>query len=177
MKPLPSGFKWDQNSTLLFQQAMCNPETTGKLEALIKCPYSETQQGVEYAVGELNEVLLTAAKLSLRPLRKRKPPKPNKKWFGGNLVRFRREVAKQGRLMTMFPHDPWIRGTYHSTLREYRKSYKQEFQRFKQDTLSQLDELQNSDPGAYWRLIKTLGRTKNKIGKLIRENSSITMCT
>ena len=167
MDPIPVGFKWDKQSALLFQQALCGQETRRMLEGILNKTYEESQQGVETAVAEINTIILTAASSSLRPVKKpNHQNRPNKKWFGGNLVRLRREVAKQGRLMAMFPRDPWFRGNYHRTLKHYRKSCKNQLDQFRRDTLNKLDMLQDSDPGAYWKLVKDL-RGGNKRDKEI----------
>ena len=165
MDTIPAGFKWDKQSALLFQQALCGPETRRMLEGILNKTYDESKQGVEAAVTEINNVILTAASSSLRPIKKsNRPNRPNKKWFGGNLVKLRREVAKLGRLMTMFPRDPWFRGNYHRTLKHYRRSCKNQLNQFKRDTLNKLDMLHDSDPGAYWKLVQDLrnGSKKDK---------------
>ena len=78
-----------------------------------------------------------------------------------DLYILRNRLLNKGKLMSKFPFDPGIKGSYFKLYREYNKLRKFKKRTFKQNILHQLDDLQSSDPKAYWKLIDTLKEDKN----------------
>ena len=83
----------------------------------------------------------------------------NQKWF--DLYTLRNRLLNKGKLMSNFPFDRGIKGSYFKLYREYNKMRKFKKQTFKQTIHNLIDELQSSDPKAYWKLIDTLKDSKN----------------
>ena len=69
--------------------------------------------------------------------------------------------------MSQFPSDPIIKGSYFKLYCEYNEARKYKKRTFKQSILNQLDELQSSDPKAYWNLIDNLKANKKESESLI----------
>ncbi|CAC5397394.1 unnamed protein product [Mytilus coruscus] len=65
-------------------------------------------------------------------------------------------IVSKGELLSNFPFDPIIRGSYYKCYREYNKLRKYKMRTFKQSILNSLDNLRDSDPKQYWKLINSL---------------------
>jgi hypothetical protein len=158
MEPIASGFTWDTNSPILFQTALCNLHPT--IQSFQNTMFNESDSGVEQALANFNNIIITAANSSLkRPkccTRKNKHKVKNKKWFGPSLHKLKADVLKCGRLLCNYPYDPVTRGIYYKTLKLYKKECKKECKKFKTKLVSALENLQDSNPNKYWRLVQEL---------------------
>ena len=69
----------------------------------------------------------------------------------------KREILiSKGKLLTKFPFDPLVRGSYFKCYREYNKVCKHKKRQFKQKVLDSLDELREDNPKEYCKLINSL---------------------
>ena len=71
----------------------------------------------------------------------------------------------KGKFSSKYPYDPLVRGAYFKLYRQYNKTRKFKKRTFKQSILN--DELQSSDPKAYWNLIANLKESKKDTESLI----------
>ncbi|CAC5409288.1 unnamed protein product [Mytilus coruscus] len=67
----------------------------------------------------------------------------------------------KGALLSKYPFNPIIRGSYFKCYREYTKLRRYKKRHFKQQVLDQLDQLRDHDPKKYWKLINSLKERKN----------------
>ena len=157
MRALPPGFKWDEESIGAFQSALCRLDTMKALNEFTKIPFPENAHGIQTAVDKFHDIVMVAANASLRTKRLRKQrARPHKEWFGSDLKRLKREVESAGRLLCMYPRDPFIRGNYHKLLQTYRRTCKAEHRKFKNTMIKTLDNLHESNPRQYWELVNKL---------------------
>jgi hypothetical protein len=154
MEPIARGFTWDSNSPLLFQKALCNLAPT--INLFCDSVFEESDSGVERALVDFNDIVINAANSSLKRSKSssgKAKKKRNKKWFGPNLHKLKTDVLKCGRLLCNSPYDPVTRGIYYKTLKLYKKQCKIECKRFKSNIISALENLEDTNPNEYWRLV------------------------
>ena len=73
----------------------------------------------------------------------------------------KRAVVQLSGLLQKFPRDPYIRGAFFKNLKLYNKSRKRQARKFKEGMLQKLDELRDTKPQEYWKLLKKLKETKD----------------
>lgn len=157
MSPMPTTFKWDENSIQRYQDALTDTYIYTQLQKLTNYPHDNTEQNTDTAVQMLNNALLQAASKSL--LEKKQKPKSltrNKPWFNTSLKHIRRKVCAKGELLRHFPNDPLVRGSYYKSLKEYNRARKHFKRQYKQDIINQLDDLREKAPQQYWKLLHKL---------------------
>ena len=122
MKTLPTQFIWSDDSCLKFKNELTTPEIQHLITNFINCDYELCETGIDLAVSAIQDILLSAAKRSLKRKiirrRHRISNSMNKKWFGKERRINRHAVRK---LANSKRHDPMnadIRTTYHETLNE-----------------------------------------------------------
>ena len=127
--------------------------------------FHEDSAGVNHAATNLNNIIIKAAEKSLQ-CRKRKIKRnhKNKEWFNSDLSRMRKQVQKAGYIACRFPRDPILKGTYYKMLRTYKQKCKHDHRLYKSKLISQLDELQSTDPKSYWKLVdKLTGKVEDEV--------------
>jgi hypothetical protein len=107
--------------------------------------------------------ILDRAALSAKifKIKKSKKKTNNCKWFDNDLRSKRKTHVEKGELLSRFPCNPIIRGSYYKCYREYNKLRKYKKRHFKQTILDDLDRLRDSDPKQYWKLINSLKDSNN----------------
>ena len=123
-------------------------------------------------MNDLNNIIQETAKKSLhkRKVKTKNTPR-NKKWHTKDLKHLKKIVLRKGELLCQYPRDPWIRGNYFSTLKQYRKQCKAEYRKYRTDVLEKLDHLKENNPKEYWALLKQLKEDgQNKGGDITAES-------
>jgi len=70
-------------------------------------------------------------------------------------------VRAKGKLLCKFPKDPMVRGSYFRTLKLYKKQCNRLQQEYRRDLLNKLENLNETNPRAYWELVKKLRDSDN----------------
>ncbi|CAG2247210.1 unnamed protein product [Mytilus edulis] len=149
------GYKWTKSSTSQFQDALCHPVCKSLLNNFMNHEYDNEDS--ERAVPDfLNIINVAATKANIFRHKSSKKRKPNCKWFDSDLGVKRKILVSKGELLSKFPYDPIVRGSYYKCYREYNKLRKYKMRTFKQSILNSLDNLRDSDPKQYWKLINSL---------------------
>ncbi|VDI41162.1 Hypothetical predicted protein [Mytilus galloprovincialis] len=155
MNAFPGGYKWTKSSTSQFQDALCHPVCKSLLNNFMNHEYDNEDS--ERAVPDfLNIINVAATKANIFRHKSSKKRKPNCKWFDSDLGVKRKILVSKGELLSKFPYDPIVRGSYYKCYREYNKLRKYKMRTFKQSILNSLDNLRDSDPKQYWKLINSL---------------------
>lgn len=162
LRAMPQQYLWDKNSADKFRTYFSNADIAQKLIDFNRsCNTSDLD--IDICCSNFENIILSAADKTLRRPKtcSKSGKKINQKWFDADLQILRSRLLSKGRLMSKFPFDPGIKGNYYKLYRQYNKMRKFKKRTFKQTILNQLDELQSSDPKAYWHLIDTLKEKKN----------------
>ncbi|CAC5414343.1 unnamed protein product [Mytilus coruscus] len=156
MHAIPGGYKWTKSSTSKFQDALCHPVCKTLLSNFMNHDYNNEVS--ERAVSDfLNIINVAASKANIFHNKSSKKRRPNCKWFDSDFIGVKRKtLVSKGELLSKFPFDPIIRGSYYKCYREYNKLRKYKTRTFKQSILNSLDNFRDSDPKQYWKLINSL---------------------
>jgi hypothetical protein len=156
-----TAYHWDSSPAAKFQDALCHPIC----KKYIKDFLEKNLDGVDDPDIPTSEIvnILDRAALSAKIFKKKKSKKKtnNCKWFDNDLRSKRKTLVEKGELLSRFPCNPIIRGSYYKCYREYNKLRKYKKRHFKQTILDDLDRLRDSDPKQYWKLINSLKDSNN----------------
>jgi len=111
-------------------------------------------------ICDFENIILSAADLSLKKPSVKKKKNKNKKWFDTDLGKLRARVVSQGILYSIYPKDPIVRGHYYKLYREYNKLRKMKYREFRNTIINKLDSLMIKDPKQYWKLVDDLKAEK-----------------
>ena len=162
-KPLPTKFKWNEESPGLFQQALCSEEIQNKLNQFMSNTLGESMDCIDRANDYICKTILCAADKSLKKskaARSRGSKHRNAKWFTNELGKLRRQVQGASRLLSIYPRDPIIRGNHYRLLKMYRTACRRESRSFKASLIKSLDDLYDTNPKSYWRMIDEIKNHK-----------------
>ncbi|CAG2201919.1 unnamed protein product [Mytilus edulis] len=155
----PGKYIWSETSTQKLQDTLCQPNIKNSIKKFLDSKINLSEDYIEQAANECFNIIDNAAskclifrKTKLKGVRKHK----NKKWFDIDLVQKRKSLISKGKLLSKFPWDPIIKGSYYKCYREYNKLRKYKERKFKQNILDSLDNLRDNNPKSYWNLIKEL---------------------
>ncbi len=114
-----------------------------------------SENNIEDASNRCLDIIDSAASKSLtfRKINKKRKNKPkHKKWYDNDLIQKRKSLISKGELLSKFPWDPIIKGSYYKCYKEYNKLRKYKQRSFKQNILQNLDSLRENNPKMYWNL-------------------------
>ena len=72
----------------------------------------------------------------------------------------KKQVKDKGFLMSKYPHDPIIRGSFFKINKEYAKRRKYKKEQFRQQIIDKLDTFQSNNQKEYWNLVNSLRESK-----------------
>ena len=111
---MPDKFAWDENSPVLFQTAMSSNIVQSMMSNFTNTAYDSTT--INTAVDDLNNIIITAANMSLKRKKIFNSSKPKKKrnkpWFDKDLNLMKRELSHKCSLMQKYSRDPYVRGSF-----------------------------------------------------------------
>ena len=150
LKHMPKQYVWGKGSNEKFCKCFTESCITQKLLQFNNlCTNNESLDIHECCSKFENIILSVADRYLLKPKGRPTSKLKNKqKWFDSDLLTMRYRLINKGKLMSLFPLDPIIKGSYFKLYREYNKTRKYKKRTFKQSILNQLDDLQSSDPKA-----------------------------
>ena len=98
-------------------------------------------------------------RLSLKP-KKMKKSSFQKKLVSPTCQTIRYNICKLGKLLQLFPTDPFLRGKFYVLKKQLKCFSKQHYQDQKERIMSNLNLLESKDPNAFWNLVKNLRKSK-----------------
>lgn len=150
---------------IFFLQAFNNTEvkhTMSHFDNYFKSMQSSVELPIDTdkALKKFNYILHSVCKGSLK-IKQAKPIKRNKssrhkKWFDKDLASMHSELVRKSKLYSNFPNDPIIRGPFFKFRKIYSKCCKQKYKSFRTSIVNKLNSLHDTDPNAYWKLLKDL---------------------
>ena len=135
------------NSSVTFKHKLTTPETQHLVNIFLQKIYKGSETGIENAVSDVQEILLTVAKLSLRSkvvkYRHHISNHTRKKWFDKESSIKRHALRKVANCKRRNPLNSDIRVSYHETLNEYKQLLKKKREKFLNDKIKELTTSQN----------------------------------
>ncbi|CAG2234439.1 unnamed protein product [Mytilus edulis] len=159
-------YKWNENSTELFQEALSSGSMQQKILNFNKTEY---HSDINNMIKDVNTIFYEAANLSLKQkptkkstskLKQNVKKKPN--WLDASLSKLKNNLNDKEKLLQKYPFDPVIRSSFFSLLKHYRKTRKKKIRDFRQDLIDKLDNLKDENPSQYWALLHELSDTNRE---------------
>ncbi|CAG2209397.1 unnamed protein product [Mytilus edulis] len=159
-------YKWNENSTELFQEALSSGSMQQKILNFNKTEY---HSDINNMIKDVNTIFYEAANLSLKQkptkkstskLKQNVKKKPN--WLDASLSKLKNNLNDKEKLLQKYPFDPVIRSSFFSLLKHYRKTRKKKIRDFRQDLIDKLDNLKDDNPSQYWALLHELSDTNRE---------------
>jgi len=169
--PFPTSFKWSNESVEFYLEALSSPTIKKGISDFLQAPFELDQSGINSAIDQITNIYQMAAKKSLRKKiktrRNHKGMQQQQPWYNKTLKQQRISLKAKANLLTKFPKDPILRGTYFVFLKLYRKNCKKQSRLHRQELINKLSCLHASNPKAYWDLVKKLkGEETNNVSKI-----------
>ncbi|CAG2204832.1 unnamed protein product [Mytilus edulis] len=157
LEPLPPSYIWTDKSSVEFQNVLSSSEIQNDLSNFMKLHVDQTESGINSLINNFNQVIYDVANKSLRKKHhsfkksNKKKKKPN--WENLSLSVLKKHLIDKENLFKKYNKDPYIRSSYFSALKHYRKSRKNTIRLYRQNLVNQLDNLKDNNPKAYWKLL------------------------
>lgn len=157
-------FIWETNSPSDFIMAMNQPITEHKIANFINSKFEPDKNSVNEAVQNFNNILIEAAKQSLK-LKKcytRSKKRTHQKWFNLDCKQAKMQMQYVASYFNKFPNNRKIRECFYKTKNCYRKVIKTSKKQFKENMLKQIESLKSNNSDDYWKILNELkGKDKN----------------
>ena len=152
VQPIPKPYRWDENSSYLFQEALSSFKFQSKINLMNETDY---ENKIENLISDLNSVLCGAADVVLTKTRfNTKLSTPEKLNGMISLSSLKKNLDQKSKFFERYPRDPHVRGALFSTLKTYRKIRKSKIKEYHRQIIDQLDSLLENNPKKYWSLLE-----------------------
>ena len=125
---MPLQYVWNSNSATKLSSYFTTVEMSHRLLEFNK---SCSNYDIDTCCTNFENIILSAADKTLRKPKLHSKKRLSQKWFDMDLYILRNRLLNKGKLMSKFPFDPGIKGSYFKLYREYnklRKFKKKDFQ-------------------------------------------------
>ena len=162
LSPVQTSYKWDENSEETVLTTFKSDYIANKISELHKSTSIASNVNVNDLSIELCSIYKNVMKLSLKVKKKKSV---NLKKSSSSLSRsIKYDIYKVGKLLQLFPSDPFLRGKFFVLKKRLKSVLKQSLLSQKQKIMSNLNLLESKDPNAFWKLVKSLRNAKNESG-------------
>ena len=148
---------WKEASTHEFLNTLKYDETVKDTkEAFLMKTYNSSQSNINEATLHFTNILLLVSNKSLKLVRCKKKVKKKKKWFDSNCLQLKRNMKLAWLKHMASPYNTKLIHELHEKRKIYKKTRKYKENKFRENLLKTLNELQSKNPQQYWKLIKNL---------------------
>jgi exonuclease III len=156
--PLTDNYKWNNHSQESFTKAFENTHVLTKIQHLISEIDKPDIPSDEHA-KHIQNIYHTAAKISClaqanRKLKKKRVHK--QPWYDRDLSILKQRIRAGSKQMQANPYDPIVRGLFYRDLKYFNRQRKIKMRNYKQDILNKLQQLEQTNPGEFWKLLDKL---------------------
>ena len=168
MKDFPLRYKWDTESIQNFQESFTHPVIQNELKYFLNNKIILDKKNVNDATYSIHSIYEKVCKVSLKKKKKRVKTCNHKKWFDQDLKSLKKHVNDKAVLMSKFPKDPIVRGSFFKLNKQFAKLRRKKKREFRENILDRLSNLESENPKDYWNLVNQLrlennSETKNNI--------------
>ena len=162
LSPLQVTYKWDELSEEKVCSTFKSDFIANKISEVIKSSSNMSSVTVDDLSHKLGSIYKDVMHLSLKV--KKKKSVDIKRTTSSLSHSIKYNIYKVGKLLQLFPSDPFLRGKYFVLKKRLKNVLKQSVLFQKQKILSNLNQLESKDPNAFWNLIKSLRKGKSENG-------------
>ena len=150
--------RWNDVTKQEFTARINSVETKQKAEEISKLLDNPNAE-MDSVVDKICDIYTTKHKKH-----NRKPAKNNKKhtkkWYDKSCHELSKKLQLDAKLLAKFPKDPYIRGSFCKTRKEYKKLLNLKKKEWRSEMVQTLEELETKDPKEYWKLVNELREKK-----------------
>ena len=155
--PLPCRYKWDPRSEEKFLKAFATNTVQHQITLVQSEKFANTANGIDELCSKVKTIYQTAANIGLTV----KKTFSNKKIKHNSLVNqtynnTKSQIRQLANLLQKYPNDPILRGKYITSKKNLRKKLKKARLVERETLLEKLQESEEKDPEAFWRLIQNI---------------------
>ncbi len=155
--PCPRKPKWNDEIRKTYIDTVSTESFRSRIQSFTNEKLSDST--LDSHISKVTQALLIAA--GAKPVdRMRKSParkvSRDKKWFTDSCRDLRKYVVRLGQDLLKRPSDGSIRIAFFSAKKQFKKLARKEKRQFKQDIISQLEQLEEKNPQVYWKLVEDL---------------------
>ncbi|XP_055995542.1 uncharacterized protein LOC130046757 [Ostrea edulis] len=161
MQEMPKRYNEDSLSVGNFQNFFMHPTVQNDMKLYLNTPIEYNEQSINKATNDIHKILNKVAKPSLQRKTQRRNT-TNKKWFDSDLTKKRKYLFEKATLLSRFPNNPYLRGSFFKLNKEYAKLRKRKKREFRQGILDKLDQMNETNPKEYRKLVKSLRENEGK---------------
>ena len=138
--------------------ALLSAQSQDKLAKFLTESYGTSKQDTNNAVKAIHEIITLAGAKSLRlkQFNKKRKYKKNKTWFDNECKKLQIDLKALARMLKRTPYDKHLYSLYSSKRLQFKKLCKLKKRTVKNNILNSLVSLQNTDPKAFWTLLKSI---------------------
>ena len=162
---------WNEETKLKLQEKMNSTNSIKKVEELedkVICADDNTDE----IINELIKIITPEETPKRKKKHQSKKKTPPKKWYDSNCHELSKKLKNVAELMAKSPSDPYLRGSFCKTRKQYKKLLKWKKREWKNTMISKLENLEQDNPKEYWKIINELREKKQKETSFDTENFS-----
>ncbi len=163
LKPTIPRFIWSTEADTKFKEALGSDNIVKNLSMLQSNHHSIDENCIDQMVHQLNSSLILAAEIAMVPkksynknLKRNKRKKRKTRYFDKTCLSIKQRIAYLNRKLNNNPWDRSIRTEYYHQKKCLKQTIKKNIVNIRENILSKLRELNETDPKAYWTLINEL---------------------
>ena len=154
--PMRPNCKWDDQSSFIYKYTLKSDGICNQIESVLQM--TESNLCIDEMLSKVENILESAAHGALKERKTiySKFKIKKKKWFDRDCYGLRKEVIRLGRKMCRSKVTHEQRIVFFSKKRDLRKLLKFKKKEFRQNILSQLNNLEENNQKQYWKLVSEL---------------------
>lgn len=122
LKDFPLRYIWNNESVLNFQNSFSHPAIEKEIKSFIDTKINLDNDSIQTATDKIHSIFQKVCRVSLHQKRKKKKKSStDKKWFDNELVHMKKLVNEKAELMSKYPKDPIIRGSFFKFNKQFAK--------------------------------------------------------
>jgi len=147
-------FIWDSSSKEKVELMFNSSDISANIHEMEK---SDDIPCINVLCDNVCNIYRKVMKLSLKP--KKNHNYSLKKNVSPTCQTIRYNICKLGKLLQLFPSDPFLRGKFYVLKKQLKCFSKQQYQDQKERIMSNLNLLESKDPNAFWNLVKNIRKS------------------
>ena len=164
LDPLPNKFIWNQEAINSYIQNSNSSESRNKFDTFLNSTFTDPNDAVNSLNSILQENAAKSAKLIKRvPIfkNKRKAKPKRKPWFGDSCQDLYNTVKNYEKLVNKNPENHEYRHKFYSFRSKLRRRCKFEEKQYKERICSELSNMNDKNPKAFWDTLNKFDKLKN----------------
>jgi hypothetical protein len=130
----------------MFQESFSHLAIQNELKLVMSENIPLDKHNINNATEKIHSIFDKVCKVSLKKKKKRVKSFNYKKWFDNDLKNVKKIVDSKAALMSQFPKDPIVRGSYFRLNKKYAKLRRQKKREFKDNILNRLCNSESENP-------------------------------